>query len=139
MASKSTKAANKKASASSKTGYLCSKLKKARTKQRITLRDLASRVGVGAGFINRIETGIKRPTPSLLLRMLAELGFGELEFQKILNEQSNDKFAEQFVATVFEREGFKVITQDGIKIAIGGGWNITLNAQLQNISKEHQP
>lgn len=137
MASKSTKAANKKASAG-QSKNLCSKLKEARTKQRITLRDLASRVGVGAGFINRIETGTKHPTPSLLLRMLAELGFGESEFQKMLNvDSSEDKFAEQFVATVFERQGFKVITKDfecGVKIAIGGGWNITLNAQLQHKS-----
>lgn len=205
---------------------LRSKLKETRTKMKITLRELASRVGVGAGVLNRIEAGAKHPTPSLLLKILAELGFGEPEFEQILNETpeswtarrltsaypgseqlgpvlkkgrtvsgisieelSNrtgigvprlmdledghfnpspgllvtlvrgwnlstselhslfegsrppeNQFAERFVATVLERQGFKVVTQDfdcGIEVTLGGGWRIKVFAQLQHEKNEH--
>jgi transcriptional regulator with XRE-family HTH domain len=200
---------------------LRSRIKEKRMKLKITLRELASRVGVGAGVLNRIEAGAKHPTPSLLLRMLAELGFGEGEFSLVLNETpeswtarrltsayprseqlgpvlkrgrivsgisieelasrtgigvprltdlenghinpnpgllvtlvrgwsltaselhslfdasrpSGNQFAEQFVATVLERQGFRVFTQEcgyGIEVNIGGGWRINVLAQLQH-------
>jgi transcriptional regulator with XRE-family HTH domain len=205
---------------------LRSKLKETRTKMKITLRELASRVGVGAGVLNRIEAGTKHPTPSLLLRMLAELGFGESDFEQVLNETpeswtarrltsaypspeqlgpvlkkgrtvsgisieelasrtgigvprlmeleegyltpnpgllvtlvrgwnlpapelhslfkasrpSENQFAERLVATVLERQGFKVVTQVfdcGIEVTIGGGWRIKVFAQLQHEKNEH--
>lgn len=204
---------------------LRSRLKETRTKQKITLRELASRVGVGAGVLNRIEAGAKHPTPSLLLRMLAELGFGESDFEQVLNETpeswtarrltsaypspeqlgpvlkkgrtvsgisieelasrtgigvprlmeleegyltpnpgllvtlvrgwnlpapelhslfnasrpSENQFAERLVATVLERQGFKVTTQEcgyGLEINLGGGWRMQVRAQLKHGENE---
>jgi transcriptional regulator with XRE-family HTH domain len=197
------------------------RLKEMRTHLKITLRELASRVGVGAGVLNRIEAGTKHPTPSLLLRMLAELGFGESDFEQILSDTpeswtarrltsaypnseqlgpilkkgrtlsgtsieelakrtgigaqrlmgledgylkpspgllvtlvrgwslpaselhslfeasrpSENQFAERFVATVLERQGFRVTTQDGgygIEAHLGGGWCIKVYAELNH-------
>jgi transcriptional regulator with XRE-family HTH domain len=196
------------------------RLKETRTHLKITLRELASRVGVGAGVLNRIEAGTKHPTPSLLLRILAQLGFGESDFEQILSDTpeswtarrltsaypnskqlghvlkrgrtasgisveelasrtgigvprlteledgylkpspgllvtlvrgwnlpaselhslleasrpSENQFAERFVATVLERQGFEVTTQDGgygIEVILGGGWRIKIHAALK--------
>ena len=48
---------------------------------------------------------------------------------------SENQFAEQFVATVLERQGFRVVAQEcgyGIEVNLGGGWRINVLAQLQH-------
>ncbi len=55
-----------------------------RKEMRLSLKALAAMVGVSDAQLNHVETGARMPTPSLLVRILAALNFGEKEFIQAL-------------------------------------------------------
>ncbi len=83
----------------------------------LSLRGLGRLVGVSAAQLQRIESGSKHPTPSLLLRILAELEFGEAEFAKALDETPECWVARRLASLFPNRIALGEVLQKGRKQA----------------------
>ena len=83
----------------------------------LSLRGLGKQVGVSAAQLQRIESGSKHPTPSLLLRILAELEFGEAEFAEALAESPEGWLARRLASLSPDRISLAAVLREGRKQA----------------------
>ncbi|HDS29862.1 MAG TPA: XRE family transcriptional regulator [Firmicutes bacterium] len=85
-------------------------LKRHRTGQKYSLRDLESISGVSASFISRLENGDSSPTYDIILRLADSLGVKPAEFFPG-HEGFNPSYRSEF-GTVLENKSVQVMLRD---------------------------
>jgi len=80
------------------------KIQTQRKKLGISLIQLGEMVHVSDSQLNHIESGLRMPTPSLLTRILASLGFGEREFLEGLELTSETWTARKIHSLLNDKE-----------------------------------
>ena len=117
----------------------------------LTVEELALKVGASSSTIKSFEQGAAMPSPRFLHLFLGAIcltpfGFLTIPAVLALSVRTGRKlrllanrhiFAKEFVANIFRREGFRVGEGpsegrgDNIEVELGGGWKLTVTAQLR--------
>jgi len=117
----------------------------------LSVEDIAIKVGASPTTIKSFEQGAAMPSPRFLHLFLGAIcltPFGFLALPAVLALSANTGrklrslanrsfFANDFVANIFRREGFRVgqgpseDRGDNIEVELGGGWKLTVSAQLR--------
>lgn len=92
-------------------------IKEARNDTGISQRTLAKRVGISDAFLNHIEQGNREASPSLLIRIFAELGFSEIEFAEILDSQPNTWSVRSMLSSNIDPEVVVAFVRSGRKLS----------------------
>lgn len=116
--------------------HLGAVLKKGREAARITIEQMFVRTGVDCSRLMDFESGYSVPSPGLLVSLVRAWNLPTSELHSIFgfSNASGENFAESFIATILERQGFKVTTHacgSGLDVTLGGGWHFEISVVVR--------
>jgi transcriptional regulator with XRE-family HTH domain len=101
----------------------------------IEIKKIAELTGAPSDFLNYLESGWEVPPLALLVKIIHAWNLPSSKLQTLFDSTASPgaDFAERFIATTFERHGFRVTQQEGrrgIDVQLGGKWHFHIAAYL---------